>query len=266
MPVAVHEPREVAALREVHHERVTIDVVAGVLLVEPRHRPAFPRRTLLLLVPVGDQPLAVGVQRRDEYHHDVLQHRQRLRVGGGDQRVQELACCLRGPDLRRVDAAADGDDHLLRRRQAPGLVGLERARIGQAEVGRADLVEVADVLRRAHHGGRRRMPLGGAAEVDQLHAIGLRRDEREVAGDVVSGRETTVGSEAETEVGVWRGNLGRNRRGEREQPTQHQGARPGTRHRRMIAERLLRSRSRRSSSASSSRRTSSAAKPHCSGS
>ena len=49
MPLGVEEPREVAALGEVHHERVAIDVVAGVLVIQPRHRPAFERRALDLL-------------------------------------------------------------------------------------------------------------------------------------------------------------------------------------------------------------------------
>ena len=73
MPLRVEEPRQVAVLRHVHHERVAIEVVAGVLVIQPRHRPALVRRALLLPVPVDDQPMAVGIERRDQDDDDVLQ-------------------------------------------------------------------------------------------------------------------------------------------------------------------------------------------------
>ena len=38
VPLGVEEARQIAALRQVHHERVAVDVVTRVPVIEPRHR------------------------------------------------------------------------------------------------------------------------------------------------------------------------------------------------------------------------------------
>ena len=92
-----------------------------------------------------------------------------------------LAACV-AADFRRVNAGADCDDRFLGRGEPPRLVGRQRARIGQALVGRANLVEVADVFRRADDGGDRAVALGGRAEVDQLRRDRIaRRPARSIA-------------------------------------------------------------------------------------
>jgi hypothetical protein len=223
MPVAVEEPREVPVLREVHHEGIAVDVMAGVLVIEPRHEPALVGRALRPVVPVGHDALAVRVERRDQDEHHVLEHGERCRVGGGGERVEQLAGGLRRTDLRRVDARADRDDHLLGGGEPQRLVAIELARIGEAHVGCADLVEVAQVHRRADHRGDRPVSLGGGSEVDQGDTVRLRVDEREVALDRVRCRQVPIAAEPEPEVRVRRGHLRSRRRGECQHRAQHQG-------------------------------------------
>ena len=74
MPVRVEKPREVAVLRHVHHERVAIDVVAGVLVIQPRHRAALIRGALLLVVPIDHKTMAVRIERRDQNEDDVVEN------------------------------------------------------------------------------------------------------------------------------------------------------------------------------------------------
>ena len=138
MPLGVEEPREVPVLRHVHHERVAIDVVAEVLVIEPRHGTALQRRALLLVVPIDDQPMAVRIERRDQDEDDVLQNVERVGIAGRRERIQQLVGGLRGPHFRRMDAAANGEDRLVRGHDLTRLVGRERSRIRQTLVRRAD--------------------------------------------------------------------------------------------------------------------------------
>ena len=181
MPFGVEEPREVAVLRQVHHERVAIDVVAGVLVIQPRHRAAFERRALVRVVPIDDEPMAVGIERRDQDDDDVAAGRRAWpeSVGRGE-RVEQLVGRLGRADLRRVDAR--------RRWRAPPSASPASRRASSGESVRgsasrwlvvADAIEVPDVLRRADDRGDRAMALGRRPDVDDLHAIGLRGDELE---------------------------------------------------------------------------------------
>ena len=115
MPLRVEEPRQVAVLRQVHHERVAVDVVAGVLVIQPRHRRRLRTASPSALVPVDDQAMAVRIERRDQDDDDVLQDVEGRRIGGGGQLVEQLVGRLRRADFGGVDAAADGEHRLLRR-------------------------------------------------------------------------------------------------------------------------------------------------------
>ena len=85
VPLRVEEPRQVPILDHVHHEPVAIDVVADVLVIEPRHRSTLERRAFLFVVPVDDETMAVGIQRWNQNQDDVLQDGERLWIGGRRQ-------------------------------------------------------------------------------------------------------------------------------------------------------------------------------------
>ena len=148
MPFPVEKAREVAALGEVHHERIPIDVVTGVLVIGPRHRAAFKRGRLVSVVPVHDEPVAVGIEHRDDDDDEVVEVMKRGFVRSRRQRVEKFHGGLGRADFRRVDARADRDDGLVRRCQPFRVLFRRQSRIGKLLIGRADLVEVADVLRR----------------------------------------------------------------------------------------------------------------------
>lgn len=133
---------------------------------------------------------------------------ERRLVGGGRQRVQQFYGCLGCADFGRVDARADRDDGLVRRRQAPRVVLRERAWIGELLVGGADLIEIADVRRRRDDGRRGAMAFGRRAEIDERDAIRRRRECLEVLVDVVSGRDLAVAARAETELSLGTGETG----------------------------------------------------------
>ena len=129
MPRRVEEAGEVAVLDHVHHERVAVDVVADVLVIQPRHRPAFERRALGALIPVNHQTMTVGVERGDQDEDDVSQDGEDRRILRGRQGVEELVGGLGGADLGRVDARPDGHDSRLGRREARGFARRERSRM-----------------------------------------------------------------------------------------------------------------------------------------
>ena len=62
MPVPVKEVRDAAAFGQVHHERVAIDVVPGVLVVQRGKVGAFELGAFAFLVPVDRDGMAVGVE------------------------------------------------------------------------------------------------------------------------------------------------------------------------------------------------------------
>ncbi len=63
-PVVKHELKHVAGLDEIAHEEVSIVIVAGIVVVQVRHRCFFKVGVEVLVVPVGNHDLAVGIRRR----------------------------------------------------------------------------------------------------------------------------------------------------------------------------------------------------------
>src|SRR5437879_4205150 len=114
--------------------------------------------------------------------------------------MKQLDRCLRCAYFCRVDAAADGDDDLVRRGEPAGVGSVERAWIGQTLVVEADLLEVADVLGRRHDGRERSMPVGRGSEVSEPDAIRNGGNRLEVLLDGLGRRELAVVSDAEAEM------------------------------------------------------------------
>ena len=171
MPLAREEPRQRAVLSHVQHEGVAVDVVAHVLVVGPRHLPAFERRALHLLVPVGHQLVAVRVQRRHEDDDDPIEQLDGARVIRGGQFVQQIVCRLRGADFAGVDAAPDGDNRLRAAHHAlPFAFVTQLPRVGEQPVAGLQRRQVLDVLRRADDGADDAAALGGGPDIDQFDA------------------------------------------------------------------------------------------------
>ena len=86
-----------ARLDHVEHVAVAVVVVPDVLLVELHERRDLVRRAQVRRVPVGDDVLAVGVDRRPEHHDHVVEDAPdpRVAVGAGHQVVGELDRVLR---------------------------------------------------------------------------------------------------------------------------------------------------------------------------
>ena len=183
MPLAVEKAREVAALCEIHHERVAVDVVSCVLVIRPRQRPALERRPLVLVVPVDHETMPVGVEHRDDDEHHVAQLFEDFGIVRRRKLVEKMVRGLRGADFGGVNAAADGDHDLVVRRDAVRILGPEGTRVREPLVVALDLIEVADVLGRRHDGGDRAVVLGRGSEVGDLDTIGSRRHELEVLLD-----------------------------------------------------------------------------------
>ena len=91
VPRRVEQPGEVPIFREVHHERIAVDVMTRVFVVEPRQWPTLEWCPFVSCVPVGDDPIAVRIERRNQNHDDVLKDVERRRIGGRGQHEEELA-------------------------------------------------------------------------------------------------------------------------------------------------------------------------------
>ena len=180
MPAAIEETGERAALGHVHHERVAVDVVADVAVVEPGHRAALELGAFPLAVPVDRQQVAIGVERREKNEHHAAEHAERLRVVARRQRMQQLVGRLGRADLRCVNARTNGDDDRVASRNRPR-VGLgDAARIGEPQVRRANLLQSCDVLGRGNDRRDQPVAVGRWSRVDQLHAIGFSGNRLEV--------------------------------------------------------------------------------------
>src|SRR5688572_22117430 len=78
-PVLIEDSRRVTALGEVIHEPVPIIVVARVMVVELGRVGAFGGRAKRLFIPVDDDLLPVGVERRDEKYNSPVENLLNLR-------------------------------------------------------------------------------------------------------------------------------------------------------------------------------------------
>ena len=226
MPLTVEEARQQPVLLQVQHERVAVDVVAGVLVVEPRDRAAFERGVLVLAVPVGDHRVAVRVERREQHEHDLAQDRQRTRVACGGQAVEQLVGRLRRRHFRPVDAAADGHHHRLVVGDLPRFRLRQPARVREPPVGRLDRVQASEVLRGRHDHGDHAASLGRLPHLDEADAVGRGGDQVDVPEDRRPVGQAPVAPHAEAEelLGGRRLRGGRRRDGGREQDDDQQAA------------------------------------------
>ena len=117
--------------------------------------------------------MAVGVEHRDDDQHDVAQLVERRGVVRRGQLVEQLVGGLRRADFRRVDAAADGDDDLVRGGDPARFLGRKRAWIGEPLVVGSDLIEIADVFGRRDDRGDR---CGGRSVVGPRSTIFTRSE------------------------------------------------------------------------------------------
>ena len=113
-----------------------------------------------------------------------------------------------------MDAVVDADDRLARRDEAPRLFRAQAARVGQAQVRAADLVQARHVLLRRDDRDQERTILRGAPHLFDLDAIGGGVEPVEVVHDLRPVRELAVRAGPEPEDGLGRGRRGRRRRGD----------------------------------------------------
>ena len=224
VPLAREEARERPALGHVQHEHVAVDVVAHVLVVRPRHLSALERRALRLLLPVRDQHVAIGVQRRDQDHDDPVQHLDGAFVARGGELVQEVVRRLRRANLAGVDAAADGDHRL--RAGHDGLhfaIAGQLPRVSQQAVVDLQRGQVPDVVHRADDRADDAAALGCRADIHQFDARRGGGHGFKVLGDRRPVRELPVGAHLEAEERLGRRHLrgGGQRSSENETKNQH---------------------------------------------
>jgi len=86
---------------------VAVEVVAGVLVAEPRRRRALERRAQGLSVPAGDQVQAIGIERGHEQKDGVIEDGAEARRVLGEQTVDELDGGMGGGEFGRVNRAGD---------------------------------------------------------------------------------------------------------------------------------------------------------------
>ena len=133
-PVAIHEPGEMLRLGQVEREAITVVVVPGILLVQPRQPGRLVRRPDILHVPVGDHLRPVRIDRRRDDADDAVQHPLRFLVGPADAVVDELGGGLRRRNLARMQRKGLDDDGTTFGHELPRLALGEPARIRETRV------------------------------------------------------------------------------------------------------------------------------------
>ena len=196
-PLTVQDIGDEPSLALGDHEPVAVVVVADIRMVEPRNRPAFPRGAEPPPVPLRDDLLAVGIRRRNQQHHRLLERPLKSVVRRESPRQRHRH--LRGGNLAAVDVALDEDHARLRLEQAVFLVRHERSRVRQPRLRRADLGQPGDVPRRRDDGHDHGLPVRRRAQRVERDTLGRGREAGEVAGDLAPVGELPVGSHLEPE-------------------------------------------------------------------
>ena len=202
MPAPIEEVRDAAALGQVHHERIAVDVVADVLVVQPGKVGAFELGALPLAIPVHGDRVAVGIERREDDHDRRVQRSRDLGIVGRGEQVQQLGRRLRAANLGGVNAHADRHDHRLLVDDGGGGLIVERPRIGQAKRVGANLIEARDVVGRRDDRGDELAAFGGRTGIDELDAIGRGGDGFEIALQRRPVGELAIGAHPEAERGL----------------------------------------------------------------
>ncbi len=175
IPGAEQHAVDVFRLRHLHHVAVTIVVVADIFVIKPWDGCKFPfLRVLVPHIPVADQFHAIGivVAQQDDA---VVQHAQGFGVVLGEHAVQHLDLALRGDGFGGMQAGIDPHDGLALRRQRPRLRFVHPARPRQPFGDAAIIVQLGQIGRGGNDRHPHGAPLGGLADIDQLHAIGFSR-------------------------------------------------------------------------------------------
>ena len=173
IPLAIHHPVRVGALRHVHHVEIAVVVVADVFLVQARDAV---RRSLLLValahVPVGDELHAVRIDERTE-NDVVVQNPLRLGIGFRIQPIDRLDQLLRAEHFRRVQPAVNPHDSLAVLRELARLVVGDP--VGQRELAVHLLVlrQLPVILGRGDDGRQLRTSFFGLPDLDDRHPVGF---------------------------------------------------------------------------------------------
>ena len=234
IPLGVHHAAHVARLGQRVHVRVTVVVVARVLLVEARNTAGAPaQRVGLAHVPVRHQLHAVGVGVRHEDDR-VTQEALRFVVGAAHDLPRGLDQLLCAEHFGGVQAAIDPDDGLAFVRQAA------RFGLGDAFGTREPCTDLAIAILVPQILGRRddrhdlRAPFFGQPDRIEFHPVRLAREALEVLVELGVIGQLIVGADPVPEELLRRGQprLGAgDRGGERDQHEQGAEQRVRTTHR-----------------------------------
>ena len=146
LPVAIENLRRVDGLDHVEVVRVPVVIVADIFVVQPRQTHAFELGAFVLVVPVPDHDLAVGVEVREEDQDRVVEDALRFFVVPREEVVSELGRGLGSSDFGRVEAEGLAHDGLAFLDELPHF-GFRFVRVLDLLVHFAQPVEIRHVLR-----------------------------------------------------------------------------------------------------------------------
>ena len=227
MPLPEHEVIDVLRLVQIRHERITIVVVARVLVVQQRDVHVARERVVVLHVPVRDELHAVGIRVHGE-DDVILEDALRLVVVAREELVGRLDQLVRAEDFRRVQTAVEPNDRLAFLRQRVGLLVRQVFALRQLHRDVPVLLEQLEVGRI----GDDRRHLGTTftrlADFDRLHAVGLAVDLLPVREELVVVRQPVVVADVVAEELLRRRDMAlRADRARREHQRQQGGSMPG---------------------------------------
>ena len=179
-PFAEQHPVDRHRLRHLRHEAVAVVIVADVFLVETRERFELAlRRIGVAHVPVGDQlqPVGIVVAEQDDR---VVQQALRLGVLPGEHPIEHMDLALGRYRLGGVEAGVDPHHRAALGGERLRLRLVHPFRLGELARDLAIMVELREVGGGGDDRHPHRTPLGGFADVDQLHPVGPRGERLQI--------------------------------------------------------------------------------------
>ena len=212
VPLAEEDAGDIGRFRHVVHVEVAVVVVADVLGPEARGALAGAVHDALsgvglAHVPLGDEVVSVRIV-EDEERNVVVEEAHRFGVGAGVELVNGFDELGLADGFRRMQAAIDPDDGFAFFGERVSLVWGKSFGVGELGGDFLVVVELGDVLGRGDDDHVLAAALGGGADVDQLHAVGLGGELLDVGGDLVVVGQHVVVAHVEADGLFGRGDVG----------------------------------------------------------
>ena len=176
------------------HVEVAVVVVAHIVVVEPGHAAALVLGAQVLVVPVDNHDLAVGIERGHEQQDHLLHPSELVGIFGGGEVVDKLHAHLSRAHLGGVDGAGHQCDGLTLVDQGAGLFLAQLIGVGQLPGDLTVALEIQLVALGGQNNDHHLVVEGRATDLLDRDPIGSIRYQAQVFEHLGVGGELAIGS------------------------------------------------------------------------